>query len=65
MAIPQIKEKLEAMGLKPDEAKSFEGVLKKLVENVSQDDHPLNSLYQLIQEETEYSIVPEEGDTVN
>lgn len=63
LAIPQIKEKLESMGLQPEEAKSFEGILKQLVENVSQDDHPLNSLYQLIKEETEYSIVPEDGES--
>jgi hypothetical protein len=64
LAIPKIQEKLEELGLNPDEAKSFQGVLKTLLDKVQQDDSPYNHLYKMIKEETEYSIVPDESDTV-
>ena len=65
LAIPKIQEKLEELGLNPEEAKSFQGVLKSLLDKVQQDDSPYNYLYKMIKEETEYSIIPEETDTAS
>lgn len=65
LAIPRIQEKLEELGLEPEQAKSFQGLLKNLLDKVQQDDSPYNYLYKMIKEETEYSIVPEESDTVS
>ena len=64
LAIPKILEKLEELGLNPDEAKSFHGALKTLLDKVQQDDSPYNYLYKMIKEEAELSIIPEETETV-
>jgi hypothetical protein len=62
--VPKIQEKLEELGLEAAEAISLQGVLEKLIEEVKQDDHPYHHLYTLIKEETEYSIVPEDPESL-
>ena len=64
LAVPKIQEKLEELGLEAAEAISLQGVLEKLIEEVKQDDHPYHHLYTLIKEETEYSIVPEDPESI-
>lgn len=58
LALKQILEKLEELGLDPEDAISLKGKLAELINEVQADDNELNGMYRLIKEETELSKVP-------
>lgn len=60
LAIPKILEKLDELGLDPEQALSLKGTLSQLLEEVEQEDSEYHSMYLLIKEETEYSKLPED-----
>ncbi len=60
LAIPQILEKLEEMGLDIEEAKSVQGELAQLIQEVKSKDSSYHNMYLLIKEETELSKVENE-----
>ncbi len=60
LAIPQILEKLEEMGLDIEDAKSIQGALAQLLQEVKSEDSSYHNMYLLIKEETELSKVENE-----
>lgn len=62
LAIPQILEKLEELGLNPEDAISLKGALAQLIEEVKSEESTYHNMYLLIKEETELSKVENEAE---
>lgn len=63
LALKQILEKMEELGLDPEDAMSLKGKLAELINEAQDENSELHGMYRLIKEETELSIVaPDEMD---